>query len=169
MGAPMKIAYYAGSFDPMTNGHLDVLTQALGLCDRLVVGIGVQATKTPMFTFEERSALIAAAMAEILPDRAGDIIVESFSGLVVDAARAAGASVMVRGLRDSTDFDYEMQMAGMNSAMAPGLQTVFVPASSGSRHITATLVRQIAGMGGDVESFVPKVVLDALAARSRAG
>ncbi|WP_110030434.1 pantetheine-phosphate adenylyltransferase [Hoeflea marina] len=164
----MKIAYYAGSFDPMTNGHLDVLLQALGLCDRLVVGIGVQASKTPMFSFDERASLIGAALREVMPDRAGDVIVQSFSGLVVDVAREAGATIMVRGLRDGTDFDYEMQMAGMNGVMAPGLQTVFVPASPANRHITATLVRQIAGMGGNVGSFVPKVVLDALAARSRA-
>ena len=162
----MKTAYYAGSFDPMTNGHLDVLVQAFGLCDRLVIGIGISASKTPMFSFEEREALILAALGEVLPQRLGDVRVESFKGLVVRAAAAAGASIMVRGLRDGTDFDYEMQMAGMNGVMTPEINTIFVPARPETRHITATLVRQIAGMGGDVAPFVPKAVAEAIAARS---
>ena len=163
----MTTAYYAGSFDPMTNGHLDVLVQGLGLADRLGIGVGISASKTPMFSFEERERLIRGALAQTLPDRVGNIAVESFTGLVVEAARAAGATIMVRGLRDGTDFDYEMQMAGMNGIMAPDIQTVFVPARPENRHITATLVRQIAGMGGDVDPFVPKVVADAIAARRR--
>lgn len=165
----MKTAYYAGSFDPMTNGHLDVLVQGLGLADRLVVGVGISASKTPMFDFAAREAMIRAALAEVLPERAGDIRVESFSGLVINAARKAGATIMVRGLRDGTDFDYEMQMSGMNGIMAPEVQTVFVPARPENRHITATLVRQIAGMDGDVSPFVPKVVREAIAARKQGG
>lgn len=164
----MRTAFYPGSFDPMTNGHLDILEQALALCDRLVIGIGVQATKVPLFSFDERSSLIAHVVAEFFPVRSEHVTVVSFQRLVVDAAREAEATILIRGLRDGTDLDYEMQMAGMNRAMSPGLTTVFAPALPQSRHITATLVRQIAKMGGDVTPFVPDVVRKALAARVEA-
>jgi pantetheine-phosphate adenylyltransferase len=116
----MRTAFYPGSFDPMTNGHIHVLEQSLALCDRLVVGIGVHPGKTPMFSFDERAAMIAEALRSDFPARAADVEVVSFQGLVVEAAKTAGATVLVRGLRDGTDLDYEMQMAGMNRAMAPG-------------------------------------------------
>ncbi|MEM5472782.1 pantetheine-phosphate adenylyltransferase [Hoeflea sp. AS60] len=161
----MRIAFYPGSFDPMTNGHVHVLEQSLALCDQLVVGIGVHPGKTPMFSFDERSGMIAEVVKAEFPQRSGDVTVVSFQGLVVEAAKDAGATVLVRGLRDGTDLDYEMQMAGMNRAMAPGITTVFAPAYPESRHITATLVRQIAKMGGDIMPFVPVVVQKALAAR----
>ena len=110
--------------------------------------------------------MIAEVVKAEFPKRSGDVSVVSFQGLVVEAAKEAGATVLVRGLRDGTDLDYEMQMAGMNRAMAPGITTVFAPAFPESRHITATLVRQIAKMGGDVTPFVPAVVQKALAART---
>jgi pantetheine-phosphate adenylyltransferase len=158
-----RAALYPGSFDPLTLGHVDVLTKALRLFDRLVVGIGVHHGKTPFLSFEERRGLIEAA------GRAGDwldrVSVEPFEGLVVDAARRFGAVALVRGIRDGTDLDYEMQMAGMNAAMAPELETVFLAASPAFRPITATLVRQIAAMGGDVAPFVPAVVAAALRAK----
>jgi pantetheine-phosphate adenylyltransferase len=160
--ASMATAFYPGSFDPMTNGHLDVLVQALKVADRLVVGIGTHPGKTPLFSYDERAALIRSSLATVLPRRAGDLDVVSFSDLAIDAARRAGATILVRGLRDGTDFDYEMQMAGMNAEMAPDLQTIFLPAATASRPITATLVRQIAAMGGDVSAFVPGPVLAAL-------
>ncbi len=165
----MTTAFYPGSFDPLTNGHLDVLIQALKVADRVVVGIGVQPGKTPLFTFEERADLIGRSLEEVLPERAGDIEVVAFGDLVVDAARRAGASLLLRGLRDGTDLDYEMQMAGMNRQMAPDIQTVFLPAGASFRPITATLVRQIASMGGNVGAFVPKAVLDALAGKNAKG
>ncbi|MGL3605369.1 pantetheine-phosphate adenylyltransferase [Rhizobium sp. G187] len=158
----MTSAFYPGSFDPMTNGHLDVLVQALNVVDKVVVAIGVHPGKAPLFTFDERADLIRRSLAAVLPRRAGDVEVVSFADLAVDAARRHGARVMVRGLRDGTDFDYEMQLAGMNATMAPELQTIFLPASTLSRPITATLVRQIAGIGGDVSAFVPGPVLAAL-------
>ena len=161
----MRIAFYPGSFDPMTNGHIHVLEQSLALCDQLVVGIGVHPGKTPMFSFDERAGMIADVVKAEFPQRSGDVSVVSFQNLVVEAAKEAGATVLVRGLRDGTDLDYEMQMAGMNRAMAPGITTVFAPAYPESRHITATLVRQIARMGGDVTPFVPVLVQKALAAR----
>ncbi|MFN7093076.1 MAG: pantetheine-phosphate adenylyltransferase [Allorhizobium sp.] len=119
----------------------------------------------PLFAYEERADLIRESLAAVLPGRAEDLEVVSFADLAVDAARRHGARIMVRGLRDGTDFDYEMQLAGMNATMAPDVQTVFLPAATASRPITATLVRQIAAMGGDVGAFVPAPVLAALNSR----
>ncbi|MCD2184434.1 pantetheine-phosphate adenylyltransferase [Rhizobium sp. TRM96647] len=163
----MAVAFYPGSFDPITNGHLDVLVQALNIAPKVVVAIGIHPGKTPLFSFDERADLIRQAIAEALPARAADVTVVSFDKLVVDAARSHAAHLLIRGLRDGTDLDYEMQMAGMNQQMAPDVQTVFLPAGVASRPITATLVRQIAGMGGDVSAFVPRVVDAALKARRR--
>ena len=162
-----RIALYAGSFDPLTNGHLDVLTGALRLADEVRVAIGIHPGKVPMFSFEERLALIEAACAPVFGDDFKRITVVAFDGLVINAARQHGATVMVRGLRDGTDFDYEMQMTGMNGTMAPDISTVFLPAGPSVRHITATLVRQIAKMGGDVSPFVPAAVAAALNAKLR--
>ncbi|UTO28976.1 pantetheine-phosphate adenylyltransferase [Bartonella harrusi] len=158
----MKIALYAGSFDPLTNGHLDVLRGSFVLADKVVIAIGVQAKKKPLFTFEERVNLITEVGKDLLnvgPDR---LQVLSFDSLLIDKAQEVGASLLIRGLRDGTDLDYEMQMAGMNAIMAPQLQTVFLPASVSGRVITSTLVRQVASMGGDVVSFVPANVAKAL-------
>ncbi|MCW2309241.1 pantetheine-phosphate adenylyltransferase [Rhodobium gokarnense] len=156
-------ALYPGSFDPVTNGHLDVLFHAVRLADRVVVAIGVHPGKKPLFSPEIRGEMILEAAAEL--GVAGRVSVVTFDDLVVDAAKREGASVLIRGLRDGTDLDYEMQMAGMNGTMAPDVQTVFLPASPPVRHITATLVRQIAGMGGDISGFVPEQVAVRLRAR----
>lgn len=156
-----RIAYYPGSFDPLTNGHLDVLRQALAVFDEVVVGIGVHPGKEPMFSFEERAELIARSLQAAGYDN-DRVRVERFGNLVIHAARDAGATVLVRGLRDGTDLDYEMQMAGMNGAMAPDIYTMFFPAGPQYRAITATLVRQVAKMGGNVAPFVPETVLAAL-------
>ncbi|TPW31321.1 pantetheine-phosphate adenylyltransferase [Pararhizobium mangrovi] len=163
----MTTAFYPGSFDPLTNGHLDVLAQALRVADRVVVGVGIQASRKPLFSFDERADLIHRSLADARPERSGDIEVVSFDDLAVAAARRVGATLLVRGLRDGTDLDYEMQMAGMNRQLSPEIQTVFLPAGASFRPITATLVRQIAAMGGDVGAFVPKPVLDALVAKNR--
>lgn len=153
-----RIALYPGTFDPVTNGHVDILRGALALADRVVVAIGVHPAKKPLFSLKERTAMIGDMANALGGDVAGRVTSAMFDGLVVDAARKAGAGIIVRGLRDAADFDYEMQMAGMNGAMAPEIETVFLPASPASRHITATLVRQIASMDGDVSSFVPPSV-----------
>ena len=163
----MTVAFYPGSFDPITNGHIDVLVQALNVAPKVIVAIGIHPGKTPLFSFEERAELIRLSIAEALPERAGDVSVVSFSNLVVDAARSHRAGLLIRGLRDGTDLDYEMQMAGMNRQMAPDVQTVFLPAGVASRPITATLVRQIAAMGGNVSAFVPAPVFAALKARQK--
>lgn len=162
----LRTALYSGSFDPVTNGHLDVLGQGLAIADRVIAAIGIHPGKTPLFSFEERVALILDSVAERLgAEAAARVEVIAFDGLVVEAARIAGAVMILRGLRDGTDLDYEMQMAGMNGTMAPDIKTVFLPASPAVRHITATLVRQIARMGGDVRPFVPAVVAERLAVR----
>ena len=157
-----RIAFYPGSFDPVTNGHVDVLVQSVALADEVIVGIGVHPGKKPLFSFDERVQMIADVVAETPALEKATINVVSFDNLLVDAAALQGASIIVRGLRDGTDLDYEMQMAGMNGAMAPDITTVFVPANPEVRPITATLVRQIAGMGGEISSFVPVSVKKAL-------
>ena len=161
----VRLAIYAGSFDPLTNGHLDVLKASMAVADTVFAAIGIHPGKAPLFSFEERVELIERSAREEFGEAARRIKVVAFDGLVIDAARKYGASTMIRGLRDGTDLDYEMQMAGMNETMAPDLQTVFLPASPSVRTITATLVRQIAGMGGDIRPFVPAPVAAALTAK----
>lgn len=158
-----RIGFTSGSFDPVTNGHLEVIARAARMVDSLVVGVGVHPGKTPLFSVKEKVAMLKAETAGVGAKNCR-IEVVTFANLTVEAARAAGASLIFRGLRDGADFDYEMQMAGMNGAMAPGIDTVFLPASPGVRHISGTLVRQIALMGGEVSQFVPAGV----AARLRA-
>ncbi len=156
-----RIALFPGSFDPITNGHVDVIRAGLALADEVLVAIGQNPNKKPLLSVEKRQELIAAIAADLGGE--GRVHAMAFSGLLVDVAREQGAAVVLRGLRDGGDFDYEMQMAGMNATMAPELETVFVPARPANRHVTATLVRQIAGMGGDISPFVPEPVRAALA------
>src|SRR6202012_5846634 len=153
-----RIALYPGSFDPVTNGHLDVVRQAVGLCDRLVVAIGVHPGKAPLFPVDERLALLRGGLEPVAKGAGFEFDCTTFDDLTVTAAKRAKATILIRGLRDGTDLDYEMQIAGMNETMAPEVRTVFLPASPTVRPITATLVRQIASMGGDVSNFVPKAV-----------
>jgi pantetheine-phosphate adenylyltransferase len=163
-----RTGFTSGSFDPVTNGHLDVIQRAARMVDRLVIGIGVHPGKTPLFSTDEKIDMLKAETAGIVKAAGTAIDIVTFDNLTVDAARAAGATLIFRGLRDGTDFDYEMQMAGMNGAMAPGVDTVFLPASPGVRHVTGTLVRQIALMGGDVTGFVPPGVAKRLQAKAKA-
>ena len=158
----MKVAIFAGSFDPITNGHLDVLQGAFAVADKVVVAIGIHPSKAPLFTFEERKKLIETVAKTVLRGTEKRLEIISFDNLLVDKAREIGANFIIRGLRDGTDFNYEMQLAGMNRALAPGIQTLFLPAADEVRSISATLVRQIALMGGDVSPFVPENVASAL-------
>ena len=160
-----RIGFYSGSFDPVTLGHIDQIGRAARMVDMLVIGIGVHPGKTPMFSIEEKIALLKAECAAIAASARCRIEPVTFAGLTVDAARAHNATSIFRGLRDGTDLDYEMQMSGMNGAMAADVETVFLPASPGVRHITASLVRQIAQMGGNVAPFVSPGVVKALAAK----
>ena len=153
-----RTALFAGSFDPVTNGHIDLVRQAARLADRLVLAIGTHPGKTPLFDADERRAMVEETCGVVARDCGCDFACITFSDLVVAAAQREGATLLIRGLRSATDFDYEMEMAGMNGTMAPAVETVFLPASPISRPITATLVRQIASMGGDVSPFVPPAV-----------
>jgi pantetheine-phosphate adenylyltransferase len=161
-----RIGFTSGSFDPVTNGHMDVIARAARMVDTLVIGIGVHPGKTPLFSTEEKIEMLKAEIVPVAKKSACKIEVVTFDNLTVDAAKAAGATVIFRGLRDSTDFDYEMQMAGMNGTMAPDIDTVFLPASPDVRHVTATLVRQIALMGGNVSEFVSPAVARRLKAKA---
>jgi pantetheine-phosphate adenylyltransferase len=155
-----RIALYPGSFDPLTNGHVDLVESALNLCDRLIVAIGVHPSKEPMLSVDDRLELLEVVATPLAEQAGATIETCTFDNLVADFAREVGATLLIRGLRDGTDLDYEMQMAGMNGTLSPWLQTVFLPARPEARHITATLVRQIAQMGGDIAPFVPPAVVD---------
>lgn len=161
-----RIGFYSGSFDPVTLGHTDVIERACRLVDKLVIGIGVNPGKAPMFSDDDRVEMLKSETRDIANETGTKIEVVTFAGLAVEAAEAEGAAVIIRGLRDSSDFNYEMQMAGMNGEMMPDIQTVFVVASPGVRHIAGTLVRQIAALGGDVTPFVSKDVAKRLAAKT---
>jgi pantetheine-phosphate adenylyltransferase len=144
-----------------------VITRACRLVDKLVIGIGVHVDKTPLFDAQERIDMLAAETKGIAKTAGTAIEIVTFDNLVVEAAKAHRAHVIFRGLRDGADFDYEMQMAGMNGAMEPEIETVFVAASPGVRHIAANLVRQIALMGGDVSPFVSAAVARRLRAKAK--
>jgi pantetheine-phosphate adenylyltransferase len=162
-----RTGFYSGSFDPVTLGHTDVIERASRLVDRLVIGIGVHPAKSPMFDDKARRDMLIAETRPIAKSTGTEIEIVTFGDLAVEAARRHGASVIFRGLRDGTDFDYEMQMAGMNGAMVDEIQTVFVAASPQVRHIAANLVRQIALLGGDVTPFVSPAVARHLAAKAK--
>ncbi len=161
-----RIGFYSGSFDPVTLGHTDVVRRAAHLVDKLVIGIGVNPGKAPMFSDAERVAMLEDEVKAIAKATGCKISVVTFSGLAVEAARNHKAGVIIRGLRDGTDFDYEMQMAGMNGEMAPEIQTVYVSASPAVRHIAANLVRAVVSMGGDASPFVSKDMLRRLKAKT---
>jgi len=160
-----KIAIFPGTFDPLTLGHLDIIDRGRKLFDRLIVAIGVHPGKTPLFTTEVRAEMIASEFGGLASETGTELEVVTFDDLAVSAARRYGATMFIRGLRDGTDLDYEMQLAGMNGTMAPEITTVFLPASPLVRPVTATLVRQIAALGGDVSAFVPPGVVTRLKAR----
>ena len=154
--------FYPGSFDPLTNGHLDVIERACKLVDTLVIGVGTHHAKKPLFSHDDRIALLHQTLDPIGKRTDTEFQIVDFNGLMVAAARQHGAKLIIRGLRDTTDYNFEMQMVGMNAQMAPELQTVFLPSSPPVRHISATLVREIAQLGGDISKFVPPNVLQAL-------
>ncbi len=153
-------AVYPGTFDPITLGHEDLVRRAATMFDRVVVGVAVGHHKRAMFTLDERIAMARETLGGV-----AGIEVVAFSGLVVEFAAAQGACVMLRGLRSSTDYDYESQLAGMNRRLAPSIETVFLPPGDGVQHISSTLVREIAKLGGDVGTFVSAPVLSRLHAR----
>ena len=162
-----RTAVYPGTFDPITNGHLDVIARAARLLDRLVVGVSISAGKGPMFSLEERVELVRAEISAIATRNGMVIEVVPFDTLLVDFARKVGASMIVRGLRAVSDFDYEFQMAGMNYRMAPDIETVFLMASETHQFIASRLVKEVAMLGGDITSFVPPLTLERILKRIR--
>ncbi len=152
----MRLALYPGTFDPVTHGHLDILERALSLFDRVIVTVGRNSTKTPLFSAEERVSLIRQSA----PDER--IEVAAFDGLLVNFAQEQGAAAIVRGLRQVADFEYEFQMALMNRTLAPSLTTLFLMPHERYTFLNSSMVREVARLGGDVSPFVPPVVLDAL-------
>ena len=157
-----RTGYYAGSFDPVTNGHLNIIERCANLVDELVLGIGVHYGKKTLLSADDRMQLLKDATAPVARATGMKIRVETFDNLVVDAAREAGAPVIIRGLRNTTDFDYEAQMGQMNAAMAPGIETVYLVASPQTAMISSSLVKQIAAMDGDISSFLPPEAVEAV-------
>jgi pantetheine-phosphate adenylyltransferase len=153
----MLVGFYPGSFDPVTNGHVDIITRAAKLFDRLILAIGIHHGKTPLLSADIRVELMEEVCVPIGQDYNCEIKVVTFDNLAVEAAVQHGANVMVRGLRDSSDFDYEVQMAQMNAGMNRDVETIFFAASANTRMIASSLVKQIARMGGDISPFVPDI------------
>lgn len=163
-----RIALYPGTFDPVTNGHLDVIGRAARLVDRLVVGVAINIGKGPLFDLEERVELVRLEVEPIAARTGAAIEVRPFQGLLVHYAREIGARMIIRGLRAVSDFDYEFQMVGMNRRLDQEIETVFLMASETNQFIASRLVKEIAKLGGDISGFVPKTTLDRTMAKLRA-
>ena len=161
----MRIGLYPGTFDPITLGHVDIIQRAMALVDRLVIGVAINRDKGPLFTLEERVAMVQAECAAIQAKTGGEIVVHPFENLLIDCARDVGATVIVRGLRAVADFEYEFQMVGMNRALDASIETVFLMADARRQAIASKLVKEIARLGGDVSKFVTPPVQAALALR----
>ena len=159
-----RTAVYPGSFDPLTNGHLDIIERARGLCDRLILAVLVNDEKKPLFTVEERLAMIRRNVKTGAGTR---IEVKRFSGLLVDFAQEAGAHIIVRGLRAVSDFEYEFQMALMNRRLVPDVETVFLMAKEEYSYVSSRLVKEVARLGGKVDGLTPPGVARALRDRLR--
>jgi pantetheine-phosphate adenylyltransferase len=157
-----RIGLYPGSFDPLTFGHVDIVRRAVRLVDRLVIAVGTHHDKQVLFSADERVAMVVDALRPVADETGSVLDVTTYDTLTVETARVLGASLIIRGLRDAGDFDYEMQMAGMNAALVPEVETVFLASSPETRYVAASFVRQIAAMGGDVSTFVPASVAAAL-------
>ncbi|MBY0337571.1 MAG: pantetheine-phosphate adenylyltransferase [Acetobacteraceae bacterium] len=165
---PERTGLYPGTFDPVTNGHLDVIGRAARLMDRLVIGVAINTGKGPLFPLEERVELVEAEATAIAARTGCRIEVRPFTGLLIGFAREVGASMIVRGLRAVSDFDYEFQMAGMNARLDNEIETVFLMASERNHFISSRFVKEIAQLGGDISSFVPRLTLERTLARTRA-
>ena len=161
----MRIGLYPGTFDPLTLGHIDIIQRAAPLVDRLVIGVAINGDKGPLFTLEQRVAMVEAECAQIASGKGIEIVVHPFENLLIDCARDVGASVIVRGLRAVADFEYEFQMVGMNRALDSSVETVFLMADKRRQAIASKLVKEIARLGGDVAKFVTPAVNQALRAR----
>jgi pantetheine-phosphate adenylyltransferase len=161
----MRIGLYPGTFDPITLGHIDIIQRAMALVDRLVIGVAINRDKGPLFSLEERVAMVEAECRPIQAKTGGEIVVHPFENLLIDCARDVGAGIIVRGLRAVADFEYEFQMVGMNRSLDAAIETVFMMADARRQAIASKLVKEIARLGGDVSKFVTPPVVDALKAR----
>ena len=164
-----RIGVYPGTFDPITNGHLDIIARAARIVSRLVIGVAVNAGKGPLFPLEERVALVRAETERVAQTSGTEIAVAAFDTLLVEFARSVGATVILRGLRAVSDFDYEFQMAGMNYRLAPDIETVFLMASERHQFISSRFVKEIALLGGDITSFVPTLTRERVLERLGGG
>jgi pantetheine-phosphate adenylyltransferase len=160
-----RIGLYPGTFDPVTNGHLDVIGRAARLLDKLVVGVAINIGKGPLFPLEERVELVRAETRGLAASSGCEIEVLPFQGLLIQFAQEVGARMLVRGLRAVSDFDYEFQMAGMNARLDHDIETVFLMASERNHFISSRFVKEIARLGGDISSFVPAATLERTLAR----
>lgn len=161
----MRIGLYPGTFDPLTLGHVDIITRATALVDRLVIGVAINRDKGPMFSLEERVAMIEAEVRALSARTGVEIVVHPFENLLIDCARDVGAQIIIRGLRAVTDFEYEFQMVGMNRAMDDSIETVFLMAEARHQAIASKLVKEIARLKGDVSKFVSPAIRVALLAK----
>jgi pantetheine-phosphate adenylyltransferase len=160
----VKLAVYPGTFDPITNGHVDIMRRALKIFDRVVVALAENVRKAPLFSIDERRKLIADALVHD-----GRLEIDAFQGLLADYCRRRGAGVVIRGLRALADFEYEFQSAHMNRRLAPDVETMFLMTSEESFYVSSSLVKEVALMGGDVSGLVPAGVAAALAAKRKQG
>ena len=163
----MRTGLYPGTFDPVTHGHVDIIRRACHLVDKLVIGVAINSDKGPMFSLEERVAMIESESAPLAQAAGVDLIVHPFENLLIDCAREVGAAFIVRGLRAVADFEYEYQMVGMNRAMEDQVETVFIMADAAHQAIASRLVKEIARLGGDITPFVAPAVAKAIQAKLR--
>lgn len=162
----MRIGLYPGTFDPITLGHLDIIRRGASLVDRLVIGAAINRDKGPLFSLEERVAMIEQETRVVAEETGTEILVHPFENLLIDCARDVGATIIIRGLRAVADFEYEYQMVGMNRALDDSVETVFLMAEARHQAIASKLVKEISRLGGDVSKFVSPAVRDALAAKN---
>ncbi len=161
----MRVGLYPGTFDPITLGHIDIIRRASALVDKLVIGVAINRDKGPMFSLEERVAMIEAECAHLSDQTGTEIVAHPFENLLIDCARDVGAQIIVRGLRAVADFEYEFQMVGMNRVLDNSIETVFLMAEARHQAIASKLVKEIARLNGDVSKFVTPRVNDALRER----
>ncbi|RME63839.1 MAG: pantetheine-phosphate adenylyltransferase [Alphaproteobacteria bacterium] len=169
MAQPHRVGIYPGTFDPLTKGHIDIIRRGVKLVDRLVIGVGVNPGKSPMFSLEERVAMVRQETAGLANADGGAIEVVPFDALLMDFAASVGATMVIRGLRAVSDFEYEFQMAGMNQRLNPDIETVFLMADVALQPIASRLVKEIAAYDGNIGEFVPPRVAKAVIAKVNAG